>query len=271
MNNQPKKRGLKLSLGEWSFILTLLFLATFCRSPMSPEEKVEIAIYAGDGASEISIKAAMNMFKWMGYTASAVAGQDFDDGLSHFRLLCFPGGDMYQYAQSISSAGREEIRNFVRSGGGYIGICGGAYFAGERVIWQRAELPMRPLGLFSGTTQGPIDSIAPYPNCTMCKVNIIDRLHPITQSSPDHEWIIYCYGPAFIPSIHMDILARYEIGNQPAMLAFDYGLGRGFLIGVHPEIEEDSNRDGVTFGDDFDDIGSDWELMRKAVIWCLKD
>lgn len=31
------------------------------------------------------------------------------------------------------------------------------------------------------------------------------------------------------------------------MLALDYGLGRVFLIGTHPEIEEDSERDGVAF------------------------
>jgi len=55
------------------------------------------------------------------------------------------------------------------------------------------------------------------------------------------------------------------------MLAFDYGLGRVFLIGTHPEIEEDSERDGVDFADELDDQGSDWDLMRKATLWCLKE
>ena len=42
------------------------------------------------------------------------------------------------------------------------------------------------------------------------------------------------------------------------------------LVGTHPEVEEDSERDGVAFGDELDDEGSDWELMEKAVLWCLR-
>ena len=259
---------MRISLVSAFLLLLLLFC---CKSPMAPEKAVDIALYAENGASEISIQAANSMFQWMGYTVSLLRGEDFDNGLSHFRLLCFPGGDMYLYAQSISSDGKENIRNFVHSGGGYIGICGGAYFASEQVIWQGAALPMVPLGLLLGTAQGPIDAIAAYPYCTMSKINIIHGFHPITQSCQDSEWILYCYGPMLLPSIQVDILARYEIGNQPAMLAFEYGLGRVFLIGLHPEIEEDSDRDGVTFGDSFDDQGSDWELMRRAVLWCLRD
>lgn len=178
---------------------------------------------------------------------------------------------MYQYSQSISSEGKKNIRDFVYSGGSYIGICGGAYFASERVIWQGTELPMTPLRLFAGTAKGPIDAIAPYPNCTMSRVIIVNSFHPITQSCSDSEWILYCYGPMFIPRSFVDILGRYETGSQPAILAFNSGLGRVFLIGLHPEIEEDSDRDGVTFGDSFDDSGSDWELMRRAVLWCLRD
>jgi len=69
----------------------------------------------------------------------------------------------------------------------------------------------------------------------------------------------------------INILGRYNKGNQPMMLAFEYGEGRVFLIGTHPEIEENSDRDGVDFGNELDDKGSDWDLMKKATIWCLKE
>lgn len=71
--------------------------------------------------------------------------------------------------------------------------------------------------------------------------------------------------------VNVTILGEYDRVNQPSMLAFDYGLGRVFLIGTHPEIEEDSERDGVTFADEFDDQGSDWELIRRAVLWLEKE
>jgi hypothetical protein len=53
------------------------------------------------------------------------------------------------------------------------------------------------------------------------------------------------------------------------MVAVEYFQGKVFLIGTHSEIEEDSNRDGVTFGDEFYDEGSDWGLMQKAVLWLM--
>jgi hypothetical protein len=64
---------------------------------------------------------------------------------------------------------------------------------------------------------------------------------------------------------------HYDDGNQTAMLAFEYSLGRVFLIGTHPEIEEDSNRDEVTFGDELNDEGSEWYIMQKVVFWLLEE
>ena len=236
------------------------------------DESVIIAIYSDQGAAESCIQATTNMFEWMGYTVRLVKAVHINnEKLDNFSILCIPGGDMYQYSQDISSTGKENIRNFIRDGGSYIGICGGAYFTGEKVIWQGDQLPMIPLRIFPGTTQGPIDEIAPYPYCIMCEVSIMDHSHPITQSEGP-LWIAYCYGPMFLPNENadIDVLGEYEIVNQPAMVAFEYGKGKVFIIGTHPEFEEDSERDGLPIEDELDDQGSDWELMRKAVLWCLE-
>ena len=76
----------------------------------------------------------------------------------------------------------------------------------------------------------------------MCKVDILDPTHPITQSEPDSTWMPYYWGPVLVPNkdANVTILGKYDRVNQPTMMAFDYGLGRVFLIGTHPEIEEDS-------------------------------
>ena len=47
--------------------------------------------------------------------------------------------------------------------------------------------------------------------------------------------------------------------------------GRVFLIGTHPEIEEDSDRDGVSTADELDERGSDWDLMKNATLWYLRE
>ncbi len=105
----------------------------------------------------------------------------------------------------------------------------------------------------------------------MCEVNVMDHTHPVTQSEGP-LWVAYCYGPMFLPNedVDIDVLGEYEIVNQPAMIAFEYGKGRVFIIGTHPEFEEDSERDGLPIEDELDDRVSDWGLMKKAVLWCLE-
>ena len=69
----------------------------------------------------------------------------------------------------------------------------------------------------------------------------------------------------------IDILGTYEIEGKPAIVTFEYGLSKVFIIGTHSEFEEDSDRDGFPPNDELYDRGSDWELMRRATEWCLKE
>jgi len=255
-------------------LLLLPLLLTGCtKRGYSPVHRPIIALYSDRGCWEESVQSAEKMFQWMGCMVRLVNADYINNqGLDNFSILCVPGGDMYQYAQDISAGGKENIKNFLRHGGGYIGICGGAYFASEQVIWRGNRLSMTPLGIFPGTAEGPITEIAPYPDHAMCKVNMVARMHPITQSETDSAWMLYYWGPMLVSDrkANVVVLGRYDTTDQPVMLGFEYGLGRVFLIGTHPEIEEDSERDGVTFGDELDDQGSDWQLMQNAVDWCVR-
>lgn len=255
-----------------SILLIALLLPTGC-SHENPELPT-IGLYSGRGADEECVQATRNMLEWMGYSVREIEPRFVHAGmLDQLDAVCFPGGNMYQYAEELSSDGKDRIRDFVRAGGGYLGICGGAYFAGEVVVWLGNELDMVSLELFEGRSVGPNKSIAPYPEYAMCQVNVADAGHPTTQSGPDSLWVLYYWGPALLPDDDDDVtvVGTYEVGGQPAMLAFDYGLGRVFLTGVHPEIEEDSDRDGVTLADELDDQGSDWIFLAQAVQWCLKE
>jgi glutamine amidotransferase-like uncharacterized protein len=265
---------------RWSSVLLalslVLLLASGCQNQGQPAggTRAQVALYSDRGVWPQSVNAAEKMFQWIGHTTERIDAQDVKNGvLDNFRLLCVPGGNMYSYAEELSSTGVENIKSFVRHGGGYIGICGGAYFAAEKVVWQGNQLPMRSLEFFPGTAQGPFDEIAPYPDSTMCLVNMVDTEHAITKSIPDSAWILYYWGPALMPEADADVdtLGKYDIIGEPAIIALEYGSGRVFLIGTHPEIEEDSDRDGVTECDELDDRGSDWGLTNKATSWCLRE
>ena len=236
-------------------------------------KKVGVAVYSDEGVWDDSVKALVAMFSWMHVDTTLVSADYVNThNLDGFNLLCIPGGDMYEYGNSISSTGRQNIKNFLSKGGGYIGVCGGAYYASKAIYWRGAPLPVQSLGIFPGSASGPVDQIMPYPNYTMCKVNIVKTNHPITVGQPSSEWVLYYWGPALSPNVgtNVTVLGNYDLSNATVMVAFEYGAGRVFLIGTHPEIEEDSTRDNVVFGDDLNDQGSEWELMRTAFLWCTK-
>jgi glutamine amidotransferase-like uncharacterized protein len=236
-----------------------------------PSDKdVTVGLFSGTGAASACVTAAEHMFEWMGYSIVQLNAQAVNDGdLSHLDILYFPGGSAGPYQEMIDEQGRDKIRESVRSGGCFIGTCAGALYAAEQVIWQGTVDPRETLGLFPGMVQGPIPEIYADPGFGMCQV--ILEPHTITGTEPDPIQIMYYNSPFFVPNpdAEVDVVGRYEIGGEPALVAFDYGQGRVFLTGPHPEWEEDSERDGVSYFDSFDDQGSEWDLMRQAVQWCL--
>ena len=64
----------------------------------------------------------------IGLPAELVSVEDVCSGcLSRFSVLCVPGGFVLNYQSRLGPAGAAAIADFVRSGGGYVGVCAGAY------------------------------------------------------------------------------------------------------------------------------------------------
>ena len=51
--------------------------------------------------------------------------------LSVYRLLIVPGGNFEQIGNGLTSSTTANVRNAVRNGLNYLGICAGAFFAGN--------------------------------------------------------------------------------------------------------------------------------------------
>jgi glutamine amidotransferase-like uncharacterized protein len=262
------------AMSEISFVMLLLVLISgSCVDSSKPEEHYDIALYNDTGAWQESVTAMGHMFAWMGYSVKVIDAEYINGkSLGGFRALAVPGGDMFEYGRSITEAGKKKIREFVDQGHGYIGICGGAYFAAKQTLWRGSQLSYSPLGIFDGTSAGPNNGIVPYPKYGMCHLVMSDTLFPGDSGATRDEWMLYYWGPVLRPNEGADItvLGRYAVNNEMAIAACEYGKGRVFLIGTHPEIEEDSDLDSLSFGDELDDRGSDWEFMKRATRWCLQ-
>lgn len=71
-----------------------------------------------------------------GFAAKRITSQEIrEGGLDGFDVLIMPGGSGSKQAARLEKAGREKIREFVRSGGGYVGICAGSYLASSHYEW----------------------------------------------------------------------------------------------------------------------------------------
>ena len=71
-----------------------------------------------------------------GFSAERITSEEIRRGrLDGFDVLIMPGGSGSKQAERLQASGREKIREFVRSGGGYVGICAGSYLASSHYDW----------------------------------------------------------------------------------------------------------------------------------------
>ena len=220
---------------------------------------IHIGLYIDNGAA--GVDEIKNMLDQLGCFYSTINKDSIlISKLSNYDVILFPGGDMWVYKSHLSAPGVNKIREYVKLGGGYIGICAGSYFAATKIVWRgwanepRQYFTNTGLGIFSGIADGPIDDFAPTYQVNNCVVNI-NRNHPITTDIPQQLDYLYSFGPKFIveDSSNVAVLGRSASGNNSVVLAVQYERGRVFLTALHPE---------------FDDNKTSWEMIGNAILWC---
>jgi glutamine amidotransferase-like uncharacterized protein len=225
-----------------------------------------------DGHSALAIGRAL---QWMGCEVEIVDADSIKGGaLDDFDILTFPGGATTPDPWGeLGVDGTSRIQSFVREGGGYVGICLGAVFAADTSYFWGTRMGVDELNLklFPGVAHCGQDDIAPqggWPLMTDLVVTSHD--HPITAELPEKVHVVmYPNGPYLKPAEDGSVttVATFAVTGNPAMVAFEYGRGRVFLSGPHPEIEVDSDRDGSPLFDELSDQGSEWPLLLAVMKW----
>jgi len=239
---------------------------------------IRVALYFSHGMDEHSALALGRSFQWMGCQVAIVNTDSIDNGsLKHYVVLACPGGESRPDPWGeLGLEGKSNIQAFIRDGGGYIGICLGALYACDYCDFWGVQLAKDELylDLFPGVAHCGQQDIAPQGGLPlMTWLKIFDPAATITNSLPEQMKIVYYpSSPYFQPyeNSNVTIVAEYEITGNPAMVAFEYGTGRVFLSGPHPEIEVDSERDGSNRFDELDDEGSEWPLLLSVMKWLMK-
>jgi glutamine amidotransferase-like uncharacterized protein len=204
---------------------------------------IRVAIYADAGASKKgSPKVQQCLPHFDGFTIATVNAEEIRDGeLKQFDVLIHPGGSASKQATTLQEEGRQAVRAFVDDGGGFIGICAGAYLASASYPWSLDLLDARV-----------VDS----EHWDRGKGNVQLRVPPGGQSAlaVDDETVAIHYnqGPLLAPGEN-DEIADYELlaafeseiaengaptgvmKGTTAIARGTFGQGRVVCFSPHPE------------------------------------
>lgn len=218
-------------------VISLLLLA-LARGLVAAEIPViKVAVYDDKGATGKGIPCVTEI---MGKTAdiklTKFKGADIAaGGLKGYDLVMFTGGSGSAEAGGLGEKGREEVREFVRNGGGYVGICAGAYLACSGFEWGVGVLNAKTVSSKWRRGQGEVkiegeafgeklsDRGIRYSNGPIIKADVRKDL-------PEFEVLI-----AFRTELAENDTPVGVMVNAPAMVRSTYGLGRVFTSSPHPE------------------------------------
>lgn len=168
-------------------------------------------------------------------------GDIIEGCLKNAALFVMPGGADLYHCEKLNSKGNAAIRHFVETGGNYLGICAGAYYACEEIEWAKNDkTPIcgaRELGFYKGCATGPIykliednDINKSWDSAT--NISFKNKTMPI----------LYSGGPIFEGDKNAIIMARYEdLPNKPAAIVeCSTGKGKAILSGPHIEHNADT-------------------------------
>ncbi len=231
--------------------------------PEPVPELPHIGIYSGVGSWDVNVETFKHFFDYYGYQWSEFSQEDAEtmDLSSHYDLIWFPGGFAAEYKYLI--ANHDNIREFVENGGMFAGSCAGAYYASDILRWLGEDQDY-PLKLFPGKAVGPLTGLIGWGQVANLS---LDNNLPFNNNHPPSLPMYYFDGPYFDSYEGEDytVLARYEVNNEPAVIAGRYGSGKYILFGPHPEMggysdaSSDFNIDGAE--------GAQWPWLSDALLW----
>ena len=120
-----------------SILLTAGTLPLSAETPATAPSVIRVAIYDDGGGSSIgpdNVEKCLSTSKEFQFRR--ITAEDIRKGtLKDTDVLVQPGGSGSKQAAALGDDGCRAIKDFVGAGGGYVGICAGAYLASSEYTW----------------------------------------------------------------------------------------------------------------------------------------
>lgn len=225
-------------------------------APAAPAT-LRVGVYDGQGTSGSLENLLKALDEFQDLHVRRLSAEAIRSGeLGGVQVLIHPGGSGSRQGDGIGSEGRLREQAFVRDGGGYVGICAGAYLATCQYTWSLHILDAKVLDRAHWARGfGPVD------------IGLTPHGREMLGVSDPRRTIYYHQGPLLAPAHDPDVpdyeeLARFEteiarngapegvMRGTTAIAAGQFGKGRVFCFSPHPE-----RTDGLH------------ELVHRAVVW----
>ena len=218
---------------RYHLVPLLIFFGLFAAAA----EPIKVAVYDDKGAAGKGIPSVEAILgRTTDVKVTKLKGADIaSGGLKGHDLVMFTGGSGSAEAAGLGEQGRQEVREFVRNGGGYVGICAGAYLACSGFEWGLGVLNAKTVSPKWRRGQGEVKIEGAAFGDTFADRGVRYANGPIIKADgrkdlPDFEVLI-----AFRSELAQNDTPVGVMVNAPAMVRSTYGLGRVFTSSPHPE------------------------------------
>jgi glutamine amidotransferase-like uncharacterized protein len=204
---------------------------------------IRVAVYADEGATKPVLKNLRNALpEKSGFNLSAIMAKEIQSGaLDKFDVLIQPGGSGSTQGKTLCDEGRKRIQQFVADGGGFIGICAGAYLASAQYPWSLALLNARVIdgahwARGQGNVQLRLSSVGEAalscdePTCTIHYEN-----GPLLGPGEKKDVTKYELLATFDSELRENGAPRGIMKGTAAIARGKYGKGRVVCFSPHPE------------------------------------
>jgi len=160
-----RRFGICFSQRTW-LVMLLFFTATSCnrrRSNCVPTEyppigSAPILLFVGTGTSPCDVVALQTILdnQKLNYETvnSAQLNALSEAALSKYKLAIFPGGNFIAMGKSLTTASARNIQTAVHNGLNYLGICAGAFLAGNSKYYNGFNLTGITFDFYSAEGKG---------------------------------------------------------------------------------------------------------------------
>jgi len=205
-------------------------------------KQIKVALYDASGTSGKGVSCVCTeLGKYPGITVTKVKPDQIRaDTLTNFDVVVFTGGSAGAQAKALGSIGRDKVKQFVERGGGYMGICAGAYLAMNGFDW---GIPVLDADLVSEKWERGEGNV---------KIELTAKGHEILHDTNQLFEVHYENGPLLkpaksgkLPDFETLAVFRTELAghgspvgamvNTPAIVSGTCGKGRVIVISPHPE------------------------------------